>query len=108
MLAKTQAIFAVYRWTTATLSMSFAIQFSATSLIVWKIWRTTAWTESIDGHKERLAIIWMIVESGAIMTALTVTVLALFLLHMNVSGVIASVIVQISVCISFRSPDSPF
>ncbi|GJE90103.1 hypothetical protein PsYK624_062260 [Phanerochaete sordida] len=78
--------------------MSLVVQFSATSLIVWKIWHTTAWG-NFTGGRNHLAVIWIVIESGSILTAATVTLLTLYLVDTNPGGIITFVIAQISLAV---------
>ena len=83
-------------WIIATFSTSLITQVVATSLISWRIVSTFRWKTNV-ARKEQLSIVWMIVESGAILTATSVTVLTLFVLNINAGTLITSVISQLSV-----------
>ena len=95
-LSMMQDLFDVAHWTTAIFSISLGIQIGATTLIVVKTSRVPAW-RYVSSHRENLAIVWIIVESGAILTAATATELTLYLLNMNAGAIIAPIISQLSV-----------
>ncbi|KAI0318074.1 hypothetical protein OF83DRAFT_66466 [Amylostereum chailletii] len=94
-LTSTEVLFDVQDWTTATFSISLGTQVISTALIAWKIMSTMGW-KSKSARKDQLAIVWMIVESGAVLTISTIVVLTLFLLGMNAGAILAPIIGQLS------------
>lgn len=96
-LTSTQDLFDVRNWTTAIFTISLGIQVTATTLIVWKILRSSSGVGgALAGRGEYLSVIWMIVESGAVLTASSATVLTLYLLSMNAGAIMSPIITQMS------------
>lgn len=57
----------------------------------------------MGGSRRHLAVIWTIVESGAIYSAATTTLLVLFVLKMQAGAVVGDSLGQISVCFQLNS-----
>ena len=91
-----QDLFTVAQWTTAVFTISLGIQISASTLIVVKALRVSSWRH-VSSHRENLATVWIIVESGVILTAATAADLTLYLLNMNAGSITANIITQTSV-----------
>lgn len=87
-------MFTFYKLSVAGFSLSLAIQVTATTLIVWKIAVNTIWS-SMTSHKEHLAVIWIIVESGAILTVTTIVLCTLYLLEMNTGQIMSNIMGQL-------------
>ncbi|EKM60010.1 uncharacterized protein PHACADRAFT_206224 [Phanerochaete carnosa HHB-10118-sp] len=91
-LGKNRDLFADYQWAVAIFAMSLSIQVLASSMVVYKIWRT-----SISMY--HLSAAWIIVESGLILTSATVSVLVLFLLNMQAGQILSCVLTQLSLAV---------
>jgi hypothetical protein len=91
-------IFAEAKWATATWALSLSIQVTATTLIVWKIWNSTSWSY-IRSRTDSFYVIWILVESGALLTACYITLMVLFLLKTNAGSIMTNIIAQVSVSI---------
>lgn len=86
-------IFAATRWMTSMFSLSIVTQITATTLIAVKLWlsRTTL------PQRDHMKIIWMVVESGAILTASTLGVFVLYLLDFNAGQLVTEIAAQLGV-----------
>ena len=86
-------IFAATRWMTSMFSLSIVTQITATTLISVKLWlsRTTL------PQREHMRVIWMVVESGAILTASTLGVFVLYLLDFNAGQLVTEIAAQLGV-----------
>ena len=91
--AATVDIFAAARWMTSMFSLSIVTQVTATTLIAAKLWRSRFMLSRTD----HLSVIWMIVESGAILTASTLAVFVLFLLDFNAGQFVSEIAAQLGV-----------
>ena len=67
----------VTEWLLPTWCLSISVQVITTCLIAWKIWYTSFQIWSMGGSRRHIAIIWTIVESGAIYSASTATLLVI-------------------------------
>ncbi|KAI0318585.1 hypothetical protein OF83DRAFT_934036 [Amylostereum chailletii] len=94
-LTATESLFVTIRWTTASYSISLGTQVIATTLIAWKIWSTVA-SQSKSARRNQVTIVWMIVESGAVLACTSATVLTLFLLNLNAGAAVAPIFAQLS------------
>lgn len=75
---------AVLQWITATWSLSIALQTSCTALIAYKILSTTRGIQNGLGlrfGKSNTAVVWIVVESGALYSMSTLVLLTLFVLN---------------------------
>ncbi|GJE87405.1 hypothetical protein PsYK624_034880 [Phanerochaete sordida] len=102
-LTNEQNLFEVKGWAVSMCAISVAIQIMATTLLVWKILRNSSRILP-RSRRQHLSVVWMIVESGAILTATTVTLLTLYTLEMNAGTIITAVTSQIN----FLIPTSIF
>ena len=68
-------------------------QIASTVLIVSKLWSS----RRPFSRRGQMGVIWMIIESGAILTACTLTVLVLFLLNFNAGQIVTEIEAQLSV-----------
>ena len=90
------------RWIITTWTLSIVVQCSVTALLSYRIWKNEHHLQAISGHNNRsapqhMAVIWTIVESGAIYSAATALLLLLYLLKMNAGAIIGNSIGQIAV-----------
>ncbi|KAI9454713.1 hypothetical protein F5148DRAFT_418611 [Russula earlei] len=95
-LSLTDTVFVarVHDWLTATWALSIATQFGATLLIVYRFWICIQW--NVKGIREsRLAVLWILVESGALYSVTTIFMLGFS--TTNTGGIISSALGQISV-----------
>ena len=96
-MRSSQSIFAVNKWFTTAFSLSLLTQISATSLIVWKIFNRSAF-DMANKSRVHLSIIWMIIESGALLAGATLAIFILYTLNMNVGQIVTNIDAQLSVC----------
>ena len=85
----------VINWLTASWCLSIATQFGATLLIGYRFWKSVQGTSKGIGAS-RLAILWIVVESGALYSVTTILMLGFS--RSNVGGILVSALGQISVC----------
>jgi len=83
----------VINWLTASWCLSIATQFGATLLIGYRVWKSTQGTSKGIGVS-RLAIIWILIESGAIYSVTTILMLGFS--RANIGAIIVTVLGQIS------------
>ncbi|KAH9955923.1 hypothetical protein BC827DRAFT_823898 [Russula dissimulans] len=83
----------VINWLTASWCLSIATQFGATLLIGYRVWKSTQGTSKGIGAS-RLAIIWILIESGAIYSVTTILMLGFS--RANIGAIIVTVLGQIS------------
>ncbi|KZV76732.1 hypothetical protein PENSPDRAFT_679761 [Peniophora sp. CONT] len=86
-----QEFFEAFTWMTAVFTLSLGIQFVATSVIVWKIWSATLRRSNTPNRHSNLAVIWIMVESGAILTGASASVLIMFRLKLNAGALVAPI-----------------
>lgn len=93
----------ILKYLLASWSLSIATQVSATALIAYRIW---TYATRIPAHvvpadeRERMdymAVVWIVIESGAVYTASTIVLLVFFVLNTQASNVIGKALGQISV-----------
>ncbi|GJE87395.1 hypothetical protein PsYK624_034780 [Phanerochaete sordida] len=89
--------------TIALFCLSMGVQVSATALITWKILRASRWS-AMSNSTARRAVVWTVIESGAVLTGATATVLTLFLLKFKAGAMMNPIITQLS----FLVPTSIF
>lgn len=87
-------------WSTTYWSLSIATQLSASCLLAWRIWVIQS-----RAHRARarmasgyMPIIWIVLESGALLSFATVILLAFYLKKTNAGGVVAGICGQLVVC----------
>ncbi|KZV60679.1 hypothetical protein PENSPDRAFT_659420 [Peniophora sp. CONT] len=98
-IAQTQSeeqFFEAFAWMTAVFTLSLGIQFAATFLIIWKIWANTLRRSAAPTHSSNLAIIWMLVESGIVLTGASASVLIMFRMKLNAGALVAPIHAQLS------------
>ncbi|GJE87400.1 hypothetical protein PsYK624_034830 [Phanerochaete sordida] len=95
-LETSEDVFVNYRMMTASFALSVAIQTTATVAIVWKIYRDTAWKYASTGTKGRLAVTWIVVESGVLLSVTTAFLLGTFVVHMNAGFVMGCFLAEMS------------
>jgi hypothetical protein len=95
-LSPTDSVFVprVHNWLLATWSLSIATQFGATLLIGYRFWRSIKWG-STGTRASRLAIFWILVESGALYSVTTIFLLGFS--AANTGALFAAALGQISV-----------
>ncbi|EKM58630.1 uncharacterized protein PHACADRAFT_207437 [Phanerochaete carnosa HHB-10118-sp] len=79
----------------APFCISMTVQVSATTLITWKILRTSRWGD-LNNNKRRLALIWAVIESGAILTSATAVLTVLEVLKFEAGAMMTPIITQLS------------
>ncbi|KAH9955932.1 hypothetical protein BC827DRAFT_1271286 [Russula dissimulans] len=89
-LSQTVFLPSVINWLTASWCLSIATQFGATLLIGYRVWKGTS--EGIGAS--RLAILWILVESGALYSVTTILMLGFS--RTNIGAIIVTALGQIS------------
>jgi len=92
-LSQTVRIPSVINWLTASWCLSIATQFGATLLIGYRFWKSVQGTSKGIGAS-RLAILWILVESGALYSVTTILMLGFS--RANVGAIIVTALGQIS------------
>jgi len=92
-LSQTVFLPTVINWLTASWCLSIATQFGATLLIGYRVWKLAQGTSKGIGAS-RLAIIWILVESGALYSVTTIFMLGFS--RANIGGIFISALGQIS------------
>ena len=97
-LSPTDSVFVprVHNWLIATWCLSIATQFGATLLIGYRFWRSIQWSSTGIGAS-RLAVFWILVESGALYSVTTIFLLGFS--AANTGALFAAALGQISVCV---------
>ncbi|KIP10227.1 hypothetical protein PHLGIDRAFT_266358 [Phlebiopsis gigantea 11061_1 CR5-6] len=85
-------IFRSVKFVIPAFTLSLTTQVFATALIAGRIW----YSRSLTTKKDQMFIFWMIVESGAILTACSACILTLFLLHFNAGLIVNEISTQLS------------
>ncbi|KAJ3556204.1 hypothetical protein NM688_g2153 [Phlebia brevispora] len=85
----------VQRWALATWSLSIATQVSATLLIAWKVWYTHIGTVGPHKSQKSMSIMWIILESGAILSLAHIFLLAFYVHKITAGGVLVAMIGQL-------------
>ncbi|KAF8266522.1 hypothetical protein EI94DRAFT_184922 [Lactarius quietus] len=67
----------VHNWLIATWALSMATQFGATLLIGYQFWRSIKWNAK-GIRSSRIAVLWILVESGALYSVMTIFLLGFF------------------------------
>jgi hypothetical protein len=98
-LSQTVFLPSVINWLTASWCLSIATQFGATLLIGYRVWKSAQGTSKGIGTS-RLAILWILVESGAIYSVTTILMLGFS--RANIGGILVSALGQISVCTPYH------
>ena len=98
-LSQTVFLPSVVNWLTASWCLSIATQFGATLLIGYRFWKSVRGTSKAIGAS-RLAILWILVESGALYSVTTTLMLGFS--RANTGGIIVTALGQISVCIPYH------
>lgn len=91
----------VRNWALAMWSLSIATQVSATSLIAWKIWSAHHRAIGAHGNPRITSVLWIVIESGAILSVAHVLVLAFYLDRVAVNGILNNMMGQL--CVSLPS-----
>ena len=102
-LSATETVFSpsVHNWLIATWCLSMATQFGATLMIGYRFWKSIQWnTNSI--RESRLAVLWILVESGALYSVTTIFLLGFS--ATNTGAIFAAALGQISVRLRYPSP----
>jgi hypothetical protein len=94
-LSQTVFLPSVINWLTASWCLSMATQFGATLLIGYRVWKSAQGTSKGIGAS-RLAIVWILVESGALFSVTTIFMLGFS--RANMGAIFVSALGQISVC----------
>jgi len=81
-------------WILSTWSLSFVTQVSATLLIAYKIWASTAW--GLRSSSSHMKVLWLVVESGAIYSFATAILLGLYASKANAGAIVGGALGQIS------------
>ncbi|KAH9955928.1 hypothetical protein BC827DRAFT_1378836 [Russula dissimulans] len=92
-LSQTVFLPSVINWLTASWCLSIATQFGATLLIGYRVWKSAQGTSKGIGAS-RLAIVWILVESGALFSVTTIFMLGFS--RANMGGIFISALGQIS------------
>jgi hypothetical protein len=102
-LSATDAVFLprVHNWLIATWCLSIATQFGATLMIGYRIW-TSIKRNTNNIRESRLAVLWILVESGALYSVTTIFLLGFS--ATNISPIFVAALGQISVGSSCPSP----
>lgn len=87
----------VQHWALATWSLSIATQVSATLLIAWKVWYTHIGTVGPHKSQKSLSIMWIILESGAVLSLGHIFLLAFYVHKITAGGVLVAMIGQLDV-----------
>ncbi|KAJ3559928.1 hypothetical protein NM688_g38 [Phlebia brevispora] len=85
----------VRRWALGSWCSSIGAQMASTLLIAWKVWWTHIGTVGPHKSQMTLSVMWVILESGAVLSFSQVIVLALYVQKMAVGGVIIAMVSQL-------------
>ncbi|KAF7798419.1 hypothetical protein EIP86_009640 [Pleurotus ostreatoroseus] len=85
----------VQHWAIATWSLSIATQVSATLLIAWKVWYTHIGTVGPHKSQKSMSIMWIILESGAVLSLSHIILLAFYVHKITAGGVLVAMIGQL-------------
>lgn len=85
------------RWSLVAWSLSIVIQVCATSLIAWKVWFARMSATGLHKNQRSVSILWMVLESGAVLTLSHVVLVALFAQGTIASGIVYAMIGQLDV-----------
>jgi len=83
----------VHNWLIASWSLSIATQFGATLMIGYRFWKAVKWNMN-SIRESRLAVLWILVESGALYSVTTIFLLGFS--ATNTGGIFAAALGQIS------------
>ncbi|KAF8260605.1 hypothetical protein EI94DRAFT_1706178 [Lactarius quietus] len=83
----------VHNWLIATWALSMATQFGATLLIGYQFWRSIKWNAK-GIRSSRIAVLWILVESGALYSVMTIFLLGFS--STNTGAIFAAALGQIS------------
>ena len=87
-------------------SLSIATQITATSLIAWRIWSTHTNIVGPYGNLRAISVIWILVESGAVLGVTHVFILAFYLIKVITNGILNNMMVQLCVSKSYSHFDT--
>lgn len=85
------------RWAIATWSLSISIQVSATSIIAWVLWSVHRESRKLHNDRTIVSVMWVILESGAVLSTATVILLAFYVNQMTAGGIVVAFIGQLAV-----------
>lgn len=85
------------RWALATWSLSISVQVSATSLIAWALWSVHRESGKLHNDRTIVSVMWVILESGAVLSTATVILLTFYVHHLTAGGIVVALIGQLSV-----------
>ncbi|GJE87406.1 hypothetical protein PsYK624_034890 [Phanerochaete sordida] len=94
-----KTIFSATHAFVAIFALSLALQISATTLIAWRLLHTRhelIGLVELSGSSRRLSLVWMVIESGAILTSATLAVMVLFILKFQAGAMMIPIITQLS------------
>ncbi|KAJ3559856.1 hypothetical protein NM688_g86 [Phlebia brevispora] len=86
----------VKRWAVASWSLSISIQVSATCLIAWRLWSVHRESRALHNDRTIVSIMWIILESGAVLSTATCFLLAFYVHQLTVGGIIVAMIGQLA------------
>ncbi|KAH9984752.1 hypothetical protein BJV77DRAFT_1071867 [Russula vinacea] len=94
-LSATETVFLarVHNWLVATWCLSIATQFGATLMIGYRFWKSIKWSTNTV-RESRLAVLWILVESGALYSVTTIFLLGFS--ATNTGAIFAAALGQIS------------
>jgi hypothetical protein len=97
-LLKNDNFFIVVNWLVAGLGLSLATQLLVTSLIALKIWWAIRRNSVYLGASPHMAVVWTILDSGAVYSLTVVFMVAFIAMKTQVGGLISNIFLQ---CVSF-------
>lgn len=87
----------VGRWALTTWALSITVQMSATLLIAWRIWSAHRAVKNFCTDSKLVSVMWIIVESGMVLSSATVFITALYMMNVNAGGTVEAIIAQLDV-----------
>ena len=85
------------RWSYISWSLSAAIQVGASSLLAYKIWTAYAAVAHILNSPTRRQLVWIILESGVILSSSTLLLLGFYAAKKEVGAVVIAELGQVDV-----------
>ncbi len=85
------------RWSYISWSLSAAIQVGASSLLAYKIWTAYAAVAHILNSPTRRQLVWIILESGVVLSSSTLLLLGLYACKRELGAVVIAALGQIDV-----------
>lgn len=90
----------IRQWAVAQWALSIAIQVSGTMLIAWRIWYIQIGTIGFHKNQKVMPIVWIILESGVVLSLAHVLQLAFYLEDTVLDGVVFAMLGQLDVSVT--------